>query len=519
MRQRKYKFSEYPWHVILIALYPPLALLAHNIGEVSPDVAYRSMWVSVVVALLVFVVLSQLLRDLQKAGIVVALLTILFFSYGHIYAYLRTVEIGGASLGRHRYLTPAWLGLFLAGVWAIRRKRHWFPFLTSLLNTSSILLLIYPLYQLAFFSLGEWRDRQAEAPETVYQMAESIHPISNPPPDVYFIILDMYGRSDTLAEHFEYDNTAFLNSLRNLGFYVADCSQANYHSTAFSLAATLNMNYVNALADEFSPINTGGHVFAPLWQMIENNSVRAIFRNLGYRFITFETDYEWLNFRDADIFYHSPSTGITAFEDLLLRNSAALILDDAGIINRFYITAGERKREQILYVLDELRNTPSIPGPKFVFVHLSVPHPPFVFGPGGEYWEIAPRYRGQDVYYLKEDYILGYRNQAIFISGQVLDIVEQIIRDSERPPIIILQGDHGPSMVGDAGRIGILSAYYFPNPQPELYATLTPVNNFRLVFSSYFDADLPTLADRSYFTKGYWPYQYEDFPNECGNQQ
>ena len=39
-------------------------------------------------------------------------------------------------------------------------------------------------------------------------------------PDVYYIILDMYGRDDVLKDRFSYDNSEFLKELEELGFVV-----------------------------------------------------------------------------------------------------------------------------------------------------------------------------------------------------------------------------------------------------------------------------------------------------------
>jgi hypothetical protein len=41
------------------------------------------------------------------------------------------------------------------------------------------------------------------------------------PPDVYYFILDSYTRADLLKEAYGYDNSPFLDALRERGFYVA----------------------------------------------------------------------------------------------------------------------------------------------------------------------------------------------------------------------------------------------------------------------------------------------------------
>ena len=59
-------------------------------------------------------------------------------------------------------------------------------------------------------------------------------------PDVYYIILDAYGRADSLKTFYGYDNTPFLQALEQRGFYIARHSRANYDQTPLCLASALN---------------------------------------------------------------------------------------------------------------------------------------------------------------------------------------------------------------------------------------------------------------------------------------
>jgi hypothetical protein len=43
-------------------------------------------------------------------------------------------------------------------------------------------------------------------------------------PDIYYIILDGYGREDVIEEFFDYDNSPFISYLEDLGFYIASVS-------------------------------------------------------------------------------------------------------------------------------------------------------------------------------------------------------------------------------------------------------------------------------------------------------
>ena len=46
----------------------------------------------------------------------------------------------------------------------------------------------------------------------------------------------------------------------------------------------------------------------------------------------------------------------------------------------------------------------------------------------------------------------------------------------------------------------ILNAYYLPGYDGDLYATISPVNSFRLVFNSYFGGEYDMLEDVSYYS-------------------
>jgi hypothetical protein len=180
-----------------------------------------------------------------------------------------------------------------------------------------------------------------------------------------------------------------------------------------------------------------------------------------------------------------------------------------------HFTPEAQKRNLILYVLDKMKSLPDVPGPKFVFIHLVIPHQPFVFGPHGEELVVAPRTLNEDKYYKAEDYLRGYGNQVRFISSQIPDIMKIIIEKSSTPPVIILQGDHGPAQLEKENRMGILNAYYFSTKQDALYSTITPVNTFRVVFNTFFGTDLEMLPDTSYYSKYSQPYAFEMIPNTC----
>jgi len=164
-------------------------------------------------------------------------------------------------------------------------------------------------------------------------------------------------------------------------------------------------------------------------------------------------------------------------------------------------------------VLDSLAEMPQESGPKLVFVHLISPHQPFVFGPEGE--PIQPEgpftLTAESADTREQAAADGYVGQIRFLNGRILQVVDRLIADSAQPPVIILQGDHGPPVGGPsaADRMSIFNAYYLPGDSALFpYASITPVNTFRLVLAKYFDARLPLLDDVALYSSYKAPYEF-----------
>lgn len=505
------KSSAFPWHVFLFAVFPVVSLLAYNTGQVNYAVAYRSLVLSLAASMILLLIAKWLLHNWQKAGALVTALNILFFSYGHVYYYFEDAQVAGILIGRHRVLGTIWLILLvLAFLWIIKSRD--LRVLTSSLNVVTLFLLVFPSYTLLSFWYSRLNVHETKSSKD--PLLESLSTLQASPdsPDVYYFILDQHARADVLAEYFDYDSSDFLNRLRDLGFYIASCGQSNYPYTTASLASSLNFDYIPNLGEEFNPENKS---FDPMQRAIKNSRVVALFRQMGYKIVTIETGYDFTELEDADVYYRLSSGKINSFEALLLRDSAMLIPSDFGWLDRYSMTDDERRREHIWFMLDKLDEIPSIPGKKFVFIHISLPHPPFVFGPNGESVVIPPYYENGEVGYRRDDFRRGYHNQVIFIDSQITGVLSRIIANSSQTPVIILQGDHGPIKIPGEKRMNILSAYLFPGSEAELYPSVTSVNNFRLVFNTYFNANLPILPDKSYYVDITQPHVFKEMEDPC----
>lgn len=488
------------FHPFLLAAYPAIALLAYNIEVTQFSDIIRPLLLSLLVAVVMVLLIRLWLHNWLRAALITTLALAVFFSYGHVYNYLEQVNVLGIALGRHRLLIPIWLVLFCLGMWWASRKRRDLPTITRTLNIIMAVALVFPLAQIALFGFRTIQSSASQADQAAFA---GLHlPTSQPAPDIYYIILDGYSRDDMLAKFYQYDNSIFLNDLKEKGFYVAPCSQSNYAQTQLSLASSLNFNYLTALGSQYTPDNTSR---VGLAELIKHSTVRRAFESLGYRTIAFETGFEATQLEDANPYLASgASQGMNDFENLFLRTTAGRIFAEGVYflnIKPDWEARDEAHREQILFTLKELSQIPEMPGPKFVFAHIVSPHWPHVFGPNGE--KVHER----------QDSISGYRDQVIFINKQIDSVIQVILARSTVPPIIVVQGDHGAVIESPNIRMAIFNAYHLPGDSQQLYEKISPVNTFRLILNQYFGGNFNLLEDKAYYSHYATPYDFTVVPN------
>jgi hypothetical protein len=502
-------------HPFLLAIYPILALLARNVQEVYPNAALRSLLVSLAVVTLLLLLSRLIFRSWVKAALWVSVFLVLFFAYGHLYLLLKANSVLYPIIGRHRVLVAAVL-LLLAGLaWLLLKWRKPVETATFIFNLIAILLLIMPVVQLGSYAVNSLTaTSRADFP---VDRASTLKPEADQPlPDIYYIILDRYARADVLLNTFEYDNATFLGELEARGFYVANCSMSNYAHTALVLGSTLNMDYLDNLGHSFQPGNTDRTL---LTLLMRDSQVRRELEGIGYVTVSL-SGFEPYQMKDAD-FYFDPnavqltdSSGnplVTPFEAMLIKSTAGIILLDLQSIenNRLAQDVNFPYAEHIQsqkYILNKLEFIPEIRGPKLVFVHIKIPHPPYVFMADGSLVESPPPFpeTGYDI----DPQLIKtlYADQVSFINSQILPIIDAILAQSEVQPIILMQGDHG---FDPPNRMEILNTYLVPDVvKAKLYPGISPVNSFRVLFNAYFGADYRLLPDRNYYSNYATPYEY-----------
>lgn len=473
----------------LLFLYADTSVIA------SPDQVIRPLLVFGVVLVILAIPAYKLVQDWNWAGALLVILAATMTSSPQIFK----IDLG----------VMAGVGACYIAVYLVKRKNSDSDRLIGVLNIFGLIFVFSGLLNL-------WGQAYylplLDIPQFTWHKRSLPMPLVSPErkPDIYYIVLDGYGREDILNEYYGFDNSDFIEALEGRGFVVPSAARANYPKTALSIASTLNMDYVSNLVPGLE-----GKDISYWWLMkplIRDSNVRRLLEDAGYKSYSTTTGWGITDDPTTDVYYQPQSIIVNDFESFVLSGTPSGFM--TPLLDRFsYVPSFEDHRSLILHNFKILESSFNIASPKFVFSHIISPHPPFIFGDDGQPTSVGYEFSyfdANDVSLTDEEYRVGYSAQLKFINKKVLNLVDAILINSDMPPIIILQGDHGPGMFTDfyslegtclKERFSIFAAYYLPDVQSPVFVNdVTPVNTFRIIFNEYFESEFSLLNDHHYFS-------------------
>ena len=317
--------------------------------------------------------------------------------------------------------------------------------------------------------------------------------------------------SNALKKFLNHDNQEFISYLDNKGFNVNHNAYSNYHGTVLSITSTFNMKYLNFLTEEpikQEELSTNQSILfynarVPIPEkMIAENTIMQNFNSVGYKIINIQKPFE------TEILSSSPLIDLVMCKRSKYIDSELLSMTIKTSILVFLLEKWEQQdlRDAALCQFSELpKQHQKFDEPIFVYSHILIPHPPYLFSPEGEAVS-SVRPQGLQSWEDKE----GYVNSVKFTNKKIMEIVEQLLTESAKPPVIIIQADHGigfdfessnPSNESIEQKMSILSAYYLPDIEKNLSNdVITPVNTFRIIFNSYFNTNYDLLENKIYLS-------------------
>lgn len=460
-----------PIHSFLLAPVLIFFLFVHNYSLNSFHSTIRSYTVAIIFSCSIFILFYFLFgKNKHKAGVVTTVLMLILFFYGFVYEIAEKMFYKGwwPFTEIHRYLLLSILIFSCVIIYFLFKTRQTFYPLTLSLNVFVLILFCINLGQLSSTiiknSSGEV-NISIPANNTTIKKNDSL-------PDIYYIILDGYAQDSVLSATYNYTNNPLTVFLKKNNFYVASGSRTNYISTGTSLSSSLNFSYLDSLTHAGSK------------NLIYENKVSEYLKKKGYKIVHVRSGFSVTREN-----YYADTTlaleNLGEFERTLLQYTIFRLDDLLGYAR--YNTLKEQ--------LNVINNAITVSGPKYTFIHIVSPHPPYICDENGNY-KTSPRIINT-WWEPKSDYIA----QLKYINKETINIISDIFKKSKIDPIVLIQSDHGPWTQTNSfrelynARSRILNAYYTPQRKNKLYSTITPVNSFRYIFNELFNDSIPLLPD------------------------
>ncbi len=499
-------------HPILFALYPSAFLYAANLKLLDFPVVFAPIIITTTIAGLLWLALRRITGDLKLAAVFTSLPLLAFFSYGAL-----TSVVGSSTSNTWSIIISVCLAVACISALALLKWRHYLEQTTYILNIISLLLVAAPALQAAIWGYSVFVARGNLPDRTEFNIRPPSLKAPPAAPDIYYFILDGYGRDDVLRDDYDFDNTKFITGLQQRGFYIADEAVSNYAYTLASLTSTMNMAYLQGIVGDGLGANPDRRF---LREVMANNRTVQWLRSVGYSTVSFMSEYSEAQIGDVDVDlsrWWFPSQYVQAMSLMTPIPDALDALGRPGLY--------DLHRYRTLYPFERMSDAAALDGPKLVYTHVFFGHPPFVFGPNGERISKSADYTWDDGSRLldgdseeRKEYVEGYVSQVSYLNGRLEEVIDDILAKSARPPIIVMHGDHGPGAryhseslerTDVRERFSIFYAALLPDGGAEdLYPTISPLNGLRIVFNRYFDANIPLLEDEIYFSGFETPYIY-----------
>ena len=444
----------------LLAFFPSWIIISKNYEQLIFQDILISLAI-VVVSVIVWVVITKIIKNGNKAALITGVGIGFFFYFGYVQDALKGIIIFGVQIDRTSITVTASIIIFIISTIYFIRSRNNFETAIKIANIFAITLILFTLVQ--FVIPGALAEEQ---------------------PNVYHIILDEYTDNEILMKKFGHDNQEFLKFLSQNEFYMPTKSFSTFETTIDELNVILNMDY---------PKKRGW--ISDNYQLLYDNEVMSIFSDQNYSVIETNSMMRWKNFSDVDTRLCYDANIYSEFLDQVLRKS---------IIKHFLEQHHDNTRRDVIRCtfseLNDLALESS--GPKYVFSHIYVPHPPFIFGPNGE--NVIPDHNEISGLQSWENPD-GYINQFIYATDQVRIVINNIVQN-DPTAIIILQGDTGTfTGIEDLSKRKMNDIYQAHSilyavrmPEVNNLENVWPVNTYRILFNNYFNMDYEYIEQRSY---------------------
>jgi hypothetical protein len=486
-------FFEKQYFLLLL----PVFFLLHGIVENYPLIPVSACLVLFGEYLLATAILAGLsfllIRSWRTAAMLVFFIMAFHFFFGPAHDFLKDL-FGNGFITKYSFLLPLALLVFIALIIYLKKRKPAFLKLSRYLNILFLVLLLIDLGRLGFMVIDNSANHSLKTVgPTVCSSCEK--------PDIYLIVADGYAGKKELEDIFHFDNSAFYNELNKRGFYIVDSTFSNYNYTPFSMASMLSMDYLDKLEGRNKSLNDR----TLCYRTINNNALVDFLE---------EQQYELKNCSIFQFARQLPFASTPYYKTGIDLVTAQTFLSRIDRDIRFNLVTRLKIQSEIDRVLkDEFRineelyrrtwdeASGSSNKPRFVYTHLEMPHYPYYFDRNGKPNQLKDL---SDLDPWDQEKYIGYLQYA---NKKYLELIDHILKNSAKPPIVIFMSDHGfREFAGDSVDHSYhfmnINSIHLPDKQYQgFYKGMSNVNQFRILLNTQFKQHFPLLKDSTSFLK------------------
>lgn len=458
--------------VVAVASYPAIFLYFQNADEARFSEAVSPLFIFIAVGVILFTTVFFFIKCVSKAAIITNSFMLVLLNYSLLENGINKIF---PDL-RYWHVLPIFLFILFHIAWFIYKK------LDKEIANITVLVLCIVFCGLILFNGATAaptiinkisNEKQAKEQKNI-----TTHPVEDNKdmPNIYFLIFDEYSSIDFMKKYYNYDNSAFTDYLEEIGFNVSYTSHNDSIETATITANLVNLEYL--VTSKMSILEKDKYR--------KNNYLFKYIEGKGYR-ITGVGNMEPYGIENAASKYVDLSTKTIdgkTIVDIIFMNTA---------IHPFYKIPSYKNAEQkIINSLQYLKNPNNFTSNSFTICHILCPHEPFLFDKNGYTYDNPGANWKDQKYYLE---------QYIFITNQIIKIVESIV-NSDPESCIIIQSDHSARANSDPDLFmklfthkdmsNIFNAVYFRKEKIDIEG-LSGVNTLRKVFNRIFEDNFEIL--------------------------
>ncbi|MEO5685094.1 MAG: hypothetical protein ABIQ88_20790 [Chitinophagaceae bacterium] len=509
MKQVTRFFGKNSIHSFLLPVFFTLHNYIQYYGLVSVGVALKTMAIIMLVLLFLFLLLFLFTRHVARCLQIITLISFVFLFYGIIKDFISKTA-GLPFFASYSVLLPLMLLCTLVLCAVIWRKKDFFR-INLFQNVLLLLFILADTGQMIFTQSQFFLSKNMLVKKDLLQAGNVSRPAERP--DVYYLLFDCYPGTGFLRNFMQFDNSPMDSTLQGRGFRVINDSRSNYNRTVFSMASALNFEYLHNINNN-TVITPQTYTQSRL--SIKYGAVPELFDHLGYKLYNlsiFEIGHQPPLHRED--FLTLPEQRVLLYNTLGERFKADVLWNfisgkySIGLLRKVYVVqqsevvaAEVEKRAFNDKVADSLQSIPRKRDslPKFVYAHFYLPHPPFFYDEKGNSNDL--NFVVTEKSLLDKHLFISYLQ---YTNKVMLRMIDSILVNAQRPPVIIVQSDHGFRDFEGGPSAPYLFfknyiAFYFPDRDYHgLYDTLSNVNTFPIVFNKYFNTRIPMQKDTSTF--------------------